>query len=261
MIRRPPRSTLFPYTTLFRSDLDGPARAAGELQLPLALGLEAPVAQPLAPGLDRLANRVEVERIAAQLAGARHHVGRRPDERAERGAGLDRVLAAGPRGREGGREGLDGVQEEALGPAPQLLQLAAAADLLDGLEEVHDLFGQRGLAHAATPGAEHLDLAVEWRGVVLVERTDHVVSERLVRVGVELAARQADDVRRVQPGVLRVDRDEELDDLAGVERVEQHRRALDGHGLARLRKALQREKPMLAIQHPQAPLVLGYPQQ
>src|SRR3712207_8996220 len=29
MIRRPPRSTLFPYTTLFRSDLDGIAAAAG----------------------------------------------------------------------------------------------------------------------------------------------------------------------------------------------------------------------------------------
>src|SRR2546430_11300003 len=26
MIRRPPRSTLFPYTTLFRSTVDGPAR-------------------------------------------------------------------------------------------------------------------------------------------------------------------------------------------------------------------------------------------
>src|SRR3712207_8953490 len=26
MIRRPPRSTLFPYTTLFRSDVGGPAR-------------------------------------------------------------------------------------------------------------------------------------------------------------------------------------------------------------------------------------------
>src|SRR3712207_8424045 len=26
MIRRPPRSTLFPYTTLFRSDLPGPLR-------------------------------------------------------------------------------------------------------------------------------------------------------------------------------------------------------------------------------------------
>src|SRR5690554_7125098 len=28
MIRRPPRSTLFPYTTLFRSDIDRPAYAA-----------------------------------------------------------------------------------------------------------------------------------------------------------------------------------------------------------------------------------------
>src|SRR3712207_7612991 len=28
MIRRPPRSTLFPYTTLFRSDRDGDLRAA-----------------------------------------------------------------------------------------------------------------------------------------------------------------------------------------------------------------------------------------
>src|SRR2546422_8975081 len=31
MIRRPPRSTLFPYTTLFRSHEEAPARAAGEL--------------------------------------------------------------------------------------------------------------------------------------------------------------------------------------------------------------------------------------
>src|SRR3712207_6921785 len=31
MIRRPPRSTLFPYTTLFRSDLGG--REAGQLAL------------------------------------------------------------------------------------------------------------------------------------------------------------------------------------------------------------------------------------
>src|SRR5207253_908565 len=83
-------------------DLDGPARAAGELELPLALGLEAPVAQPLAPGLDRLADRVQIERIAAQLAGASHHVGRRPYEGAERGAGLDGVLAPRPRGRERG---------------------------------------------------------------------------------------------------------------------------------------------------------------
>src|SRR2546422_6721116 len=29
MIRRPPRSTLFPYTTLFRSSLPGPGRGGG----------------------------------------------------------------------------------------------------------------------------------------------------------------------------------------------------------------------------------------
>src|SRR3712207_9013577 len=30
MIRRPPRSTLFPYTTLFRSHVEQPAQAAGD---------------------------------------------------------------------------------------------------------------------------------------------------------------------------------------------------------------------------------------
>src|SRR2546422_6710698 len=30
MIRRPPRSTLFPYTTLFRSRVDGSVRGSGE---------------------------------------------------------------------------------------------------------------------------------------------------------------------------------------------------------------------------------------
>src|SRR2546425_9038347 len=36
MIRRPPRSTLFPYTTLFRSDRQGGARAHGDLRRPAA---------------------------------------------------------------------------------------------------------------------------------------------------------------------------------------------------------------------------------
>src|SRR5260370_26882860 len=41
MIRRPPRSTLFPYTTLFRSDVpqDGPRRLALERQADLLLEL------------------------------------------------------------------------------------------------------------------------------------------------------------------------------------------------------------------------------
>src|SRR3712207_7692964 len=36
MIRRPPRSTLFPYTTLFRSDL---TRSLRRLTLPVSLGI------------------------------------------------------------------------------------------------------------------------------------------------------------------------------------------------------------------------------
>src|SRR5229473_6806719 len=36
MIRRPPRSTLFPYTTLFRSAATGPAVAAMPTQAPAA---------------------------------------------------------------------------------------------------------------------------------------------------------------------------------------------------------------------------------
>src|SRR2546422_2884670 len=41
MIRRPPRSTLFPYTTLFRSGPAGPARPSGRLRPPV-LGRGAP---------------------------------------------------------------------------------------------------------------------------------------------------------------------------------------------------------------------------
>src|SRR2546430_5864067 len=49
MIRRPPRSTLFPYTTLFRS---GPARPQRELRPPV--GAQAPAAA----GGDRKSTRL-----------------------------------------------------------------------------------------------------------------------------------------------------------------------------------------------------------
>src|SRR3712207_8254333 len=53
MIRRPPRSTLFPYTTLFRSlPLDGRARRHGRQPRRPAAGAQAPPAPPAhaAPG-------------------------------------------------------------------------------------------------------------------------------------------------------------------------------------------------------------------
>src|SRR2546430_5306521 len=42
MIRRPPRSTLFPYTTLFRSWAQLPPAARGQSRLPARTGAGAP---------------------------------------------------------------------------------------------------------------------------------------------------------------------------------------------------------------------------
>src|SRR3712207_7618778 len=41
MIRRPPRSTLFPYTTLFRSQLPEPVRRAHQAREPGCAGVDA----------------------------------------------------------------------------------------------------------------------------------------------------------------------------------------------------------------------------
>src|SRR3989442_1726023 len=121
---------------------------AGVLLLPLAFGLEPPIAQALAPGLDGLADRVKIEGVPAELARPRHDIGRHSDEGPERGPRLDRVLPPRPRAREDARHGLDVVEEEPLRAVAQLLDPRRAADLLDGFQEVDDLLGQWRLAHA-----------------------------------------------------------------------------------------------------------------
>src|SRR2546422_9411365 len=80
MIRRPPRSTLFPYTTLFRSGA-GPARGgvAGVLRAPKGRGAAArergapaaaPADPPHDPGARRMKGRARVRAgMAALLAG------------------------------------------------------------------------------------------------------------------------------------------------------------------------------------------------
>src|SRR3989442_883581 len=123
------------------------------------------------------------------------------------------------------------------------------------------MLGTGRLAHAPAPGAEHLDLAVERRGLVLVERADHVGRERLVRIRIELAAREADDVRRVQARVLGVDRHEELDDLPGVERVEEDGGHLDGDGFAPLAQRVEGEQAVLAVEHAEHAVLFGDLQQ
>src|SRR3712207_8762034 len=63
MIRRPPRSTLFPYTTLFRSDVEHAA-------LELGARFQVALAQPLGVGGQQLVG--EVGRLLQRLAGLAH---------------------------------------------------------------------------------------------------------------------------------------------------------------------------------------------
>src|SRR3712207_8483840 len=60
MIRRPPRSTLFPYTTLFRSPPNGAMRGFGAVQV--AVGYEAQ--------MDRLAERLGLDPIELRRRNA-----------------------------------------------------------------------------------------------------------------------------------------------------------------------------------------------
>src|SRR3712207_8099378 len=70
MIRRPPRSTLFPYTTLFRSAPAPVPGEAPELAVPLQLAQRAGVAlQPVGDDLPRLAGVRPAERPAEEALG------------------------------------------------------------------------------------------------------------------------------------------------------------------------------------------------
>jgi len=74
MIRRPPRSTLFPYTTLFRS---ASSRVLSTMGFDTADGLDAGLLVPLAAGASvvlvsnadptRLAERRSAERVTHEL--------------------------------------------------------------------------------------------------------------------------------------------------------------------------------------------------
>src|SRR5258708_10521476 len=58
MIRRPPRSTLFPYTTLFRSARWNAGVAAVETEMDAAIAAAAPVVAQLESHADRKSTRL-----------------------------------------------------------------------------------------------------------------------------------------------------------------------------------------------------------
>ena len=146
--------------------------------------------------------------------------------------------------------GLEVVQEE---PPGVLAELARdpAAGCVHGREHVAQLVGERGLRHRALADAEHLDRAAQGRVLVLVQRPDHVVGRREVFVAVEPAPGQRHQVRRIQLGVLAVDRDEELDDLVGRQVVEDDRRNLEVLEVVLFGELVEREEAVLPVEGPQ----------
>src|SRR3712207_9202500 len=63
MIRRPPRSTLFPYTTLFRSDV---TVSFTPTLVPMSRGILATCSAKLTPGTDAAAARAAYEKAYAE---------------------------------------------------------------------------------------------------------------------------------------------------------------------------------------------------
>src|SRR5438874_8936885 len=71
MIRRPPRSTLFPYTTLFRSRLDGPPTGEGDETVrvgPAKFFADGGIAIALDVSLDRKSTRLNSSHVEISYA-------------------------------------------------------------------------------------------------------------------------------------------------------------------------------------------------
>src|SRR5256885_9518884 len=68
MIRRPPRSTLFPYTTLFRSSQRQAHPAHGRHQARADTGLEGDPGRPDAPRRDRKSTRLNSSHLVISYA-------------------------------------------------------------------------------------------------------------------------------------------------------------------------------------------------
>src|SRR4029077_17897947 len=100
---------------LASQDVDRAARAARLLLPPLALGLEALVADQLTPGRDRARDGVRVQHVVAGLSNGLQDRRHNREERAQRRRRLDAVLPAHPGAREDPRDLLEVVEEEARG--------------------------------------------------------------------------------------------------------------------------------------------------
>src|SRR6201989_903378 len=98
MIRRPPRSTLFPYTTLFRSDAAARLAQAGQIDM-LRKG------KPIEPGSDRKSTRLNSSHVEISYAVFCLKKQRKPDTATR----WPQVLSARPQTRSADARGISCV--------------------------------------------------------------------------------------------------------------------------------------------------------
>src|SRR2546429_2450630 len=163
MIRRPPRSTLFPYTTLFRSLAHGIEQVGKDLGSPT--GSEAPFAAP-----QQAARQAQAAmQRAAGSAGQGDQAGAQ-----QSGEAAEQQLAGLPEALRARRDSLAGAwRQETLGALDRALSETAA--LADREQQVAEAL-RRGEGGPAT----------RWRQASIEEGTTAV--ERLIR---EAAGKQA----------------------------------------------------------------------
>ena len=155
------------------------------------------------------------------------------------------------------RDLLEVVDEELLRLLVERRRPCGRPERLRG-EQLLQLLRERRLRDAAAADAEQLDLVVERRVLAIVQRADDVVRRGEVLVAVQLTAREADQVRRVQPRVLRVDRHEHLDDVIFGQPVEDDRRHGEGLVAEALDVGVQREQAVLAVDRAQDAFALRH---
>ena len=125
-------------------------------------------------------------------------------------------------------------------------------------EQPFQLLRERRLRHLAPADAEQLDLAVQRRVLSLGQRAHDVMRGGKIVIAIELPSGERDEMRRVEPRVLRVDRDEHLDDVIFGKPVEDHRRHRERLAAEVLHAGVERKQPVLAVDRAQNPLAFGH---
>ena len=198
------------------------------------------------PRGNHAADGPEIRTIGVFLVEASDDVGCDSNERSKRRCRSDAVLAAVPGTAEDQGDLLEIVHEKLLRILVEVSGFSRPTESIRR-KELLELLGQRRLGHATTADTEQLDLVIERRVLAIIERPHHVVSRGEIFITVQLAARQAHQVRCVQPSVLGVDGDEHLNDMVLRQTIEHDGRYAEILALKPIDVGMQRQETMLTV--------------